>query len=116
MLEWALLSSSPSVPAKLRLPWRAGLQVQDVWVLERALLPSSLARWRAAAQVHLPPVRPPRVTLRRRVSEWLRRRISSGEKPLEARQEEAKARSGSGGKGDARVSPPQQVPGARAVI
>ena len=86
-------------------------------MLERALLPSSLARWRAAAQMALPPVRPPRMTLRRRVSEWLRRRVSSAEEQLEAKQREAGAGLGSGGsKGDARVSPLQQVPGAQAPV
>ncbi|KAK9826398.1 hypothetical protein WJX81_007908 [Elliptochloris bilobata] len=30
------------------------LPVQDVWVLERALLPGPLGRWRAAAQISLP--------------------------------------------------------------
>ena len=86
-------------------------------MLERALLPSSLARWRAAAQMHLPAVRPPRVTLRRRISQWLRRRVSSAEQQLEAKQREAGAGvGGSGGKGDARVPPLQQVPGAQAPV
>lgn len=86
-------------------------------MLERALLPSSLARWRAAAQMHLPPVRPPRVTMRRRISEWLRRRVSSAEQQLEAKQRRAGAGvGGGGGKGGAGVSPLQQVPGAQAPV
>jgi len=53
------------------MPRGAGAQVQDVWVLERALLPGGLSRWRASAQISLPPVRPPREPLRRRLARAL---------------------------------------------
>jgi len=53
------------------MPRGAGAQVQDVWVLERALLPGGLSRWRASAQISLPPVRPPREPLRRRLARTL---------------------------------------------